>query len=150
MTMIRLLPRTEVDRFGRDPFFRGLWDMFDDRNVAPATDAWYPAMHVRDAEDRLIVNVDLPGIDPKDVQINLQNDVLRIEGERKYENETETKTKALVREQVYGKFARTFELPYRVQVDKVKAQAHNGVLTIVLPKAEEHLGRQIPVEIEAK
>jgi HSP20 family protein len=148
MTMIRLLPPTEVDRFARDPFFRGLWDMFDDRNVAPNTAAWYPAMHVEDAEDRLIVNVDLPGMDPKDVQINLQNDVLTIEGERKYEKETETKTKALVREQVYGKFARTFELPYRVQVDKVKAQANNGVLTIVLPKAEEHLGRQIQIEVK--
>lgn len=147
MTTIRLLPRTDVDAFARDPFLRNLWDMFDERATAPRNGTWYPALHVTDADDRLIVQLDVPGIDPKDVQVNLQNDVLTIQGERKFDSETNGK--ALVREQAYGKFSRTFELPYRVQIDKVKAQARNGVMTIVMPKSEEHLGRQITVELES-
>ncbi len=146
MTMFRLVPRTDVDVFARDPFFRGLWDMFDDRAPATPKTNWYPAMDVVDDKDQLIVRLDVPGIDPKDVQVNLQNDVLTVTGTRVAEIESEAKV--LMREQVYGGFTRTFELPYRVQVDKVKAQVRNGVMTIVLPKTEEHLGRQIPVELE--
>jgi HSP20 family protein len=145
MASIRWTPRTDLETYSRDPFFRGLWDLFDDR-TAPANHVWYPAMDVVDEQDRLVVNVDLPGIDPKDVQVNLQNDVLTVHGERKHG--PESNGKVLKREQVYGSFTRTLELPYRVQVDAVKAQYRNGVMSIALPKAEEHIGRQIPVELE--
>jgi HSP20 family protein len=145
MTLIRWTPRTDLETYAQDPFFRGLWDMFDGRTQA-SDHRWYPPMDVMDEQDRLVVNVELPGIDPKDVQVNLENDILTVHGERKHESES--KGKVLKREQVYGTFTRTLELPYRVQADKVKAQYRNGVMSIVLPKAEEHVGRQITVEIE--
>lgn len=143
-TMIRL-PRTPFDSFAHDPFFRGLFELAEDA-VAPQTArTWYPALDLVDEDDKLVVHVEIPGMDAKEVQVTLQDDVLTVRGERKLD--VQSKAKVLKREQVYGAWSRTVELPYRVQIDRVKAVSKNGVMTITLPKAEEHLGRSIPVEI---
>ena len=147
MTTLIRMPRTPFDSFAQDPFFRGLFELADEA-VAPQTArTWYPAMDLVDEQDKLVVHVEIPGMDAKDVQVTLQDDVLTVRGERKLEGEP--KGKVLKREQVYGAWSRTVELPYRVQIDRVKATYKNGVMTITLPKAEEHLGRSIPVEIES-
>jgi len=100
-----------------------------------------------DEDEKLVVHVEIPGMEAKDVQVTLQDDVLTVRGERKLE--PSAKGKVLKREQVYGVWSRTVELPYRVQIDRVKAGYKNGVMTITLPKSEQHLGRSIPVEIES-
>ena len=146
MTLVRLMPRTGLESLSRDPFFRGLFDALDNATEAAEPRAWYPPMDFVDDDDKLVVSVEVPGLEPKDVQVTLQDDVLTVSGERKFE--APVKGKVLKREQMYGNFTRTIELPYRVQADKVKAQYKNGVMTIALPKAEEHIGRSIPVEIE--
>lgn len=145
MTLVRLMPRTGLETLSRDPFFRGLFEALENTEAAEPR-AWYPSMDLVDDDDKLVVSVEVPGLEPKDVHVTLQDDVLTVSGERKYE--VPAKGKVLKREQVYGNFSRTLELPYRVQADKVKAQYKNGVMTIALPKAEEHIGRSIPVEIE--
>jgi HSP20 family protein len=145
-TMIRL-PRTPFDSFASDPFFRGLFELADAAPANHGVRSWYPALDLVDADDKLVVHVEIPGMDAKDVQVSLQNDVLTVHGERK--SEIADKAKVLKREQVFGEWTRTVELPYRVQNDRVKASAKNGVMTITLPKAEEHVGRSIPVEIES-
>ncbi len=146
MALIRWSPRTELQSFARDPFFRRFFDGLDSLDEA-LDRPWYPRLDLLEEKDKLVAELELPGIDPKTVQIQLQGDVLAIQGERKEERETKD-AKYLKREACYGSFTRTVHLPYRVQSDKVKARYKDGVMTIDLPKAEEFVGRQIPVEVE--
>jgi HSP20 family protein len=104
-------------------------------------------MDLVEEKDRLLVQLELPGIDPKNVEINLQGDLLTVSGERKDSSER-TEGKVLKREQSYGAFQRTLQLPFRVQSEKVKATYEKGVMTISLPKVEEQVGRQIPVDVK--
>lgn len=143
MAMIRWNAGDDVDFFARDPFFRRLFEIANDRI---AGDTWYPALDLVEEKDRLVAHLEMPGVDPSEVQIQLQGDLLTIQGERKSETKSE-QGKILKREQVVGTFTRTVQLPYSVQSDKVKASYRNGVMTIHLPKAAEHVGRQIPVEV---
>lgn len=150
MAMICWSPRTELQTFGSDPFFRRFFDWGDvDSLGANGERTWYPPMNLVEEKDQLLAHLELPGIDPKSVQVTLQGDLLVIQGERKDEHE-ETQGKYLKREHAYGSFQRSVQLPYPVQADKVKAQYKNGIMTIVLPKAEESVGRQIPVEVNSR
>jgi len=146
MAIVRWNPRSELDWFGRDPFFRRFFELAEE-DLGGNDRTWHPLMDLVEEKDRLEVRLELPGIDPKDVQIQLQGDTLTVQGERKLDQENGA-GKFLKREQVYGTFARSLQLPYRVQSDKVRAAYRNGVMTITLPKAEEHVGRQIPVEVK--
>lgn len=146
MALIRWRPRTQGVLM--DPFFSGFEDLFRDWPSLNGDRNWYPAMDLVDEKDRLLAHVELPGVDPKSVQVDLQGDTLTVSGSRD-DVVRETKDgKVLKREHSYGAFRRAIELPYRVKVDGVKATYKNGVMTISLPKAEEHVGRQIPVEVK--
>ncbi len=144
MALIRWTPRDEMDVFARDPFFRRLFDLASDHGASEQ--AWYPALDLVEEKDRLVAHLEMPGVDPSQVQIHLQGDLLTIQGERKAETKS-AEGKLLKREHVVGAFTRSVQLPYGVQADKVKASYRNGVMTIHLPKAQEHVGRQIPVEV---
>lgn len=145
--MIRRAPRPEIEAWTRDPFFRRFFDLWNDEEGFTNGSSWHPAMDLVEEQDRLVVEVELPGIEPQDVHIDLQGEVLTVHGERKQETE-QKQGKFLKREQRTGAFRRTLQLPYPVQSDTVKAQYKNGVLTITLPKAEDHVGRHIQVEVE--
>ena len=148
MSLIGWTPRTELVPFGRDPIFRPLFDLVESDFFGGNSErTWCPPMDIVEEKDRLLAHVELPGIDSKSVQVSLQGDLLVIQGERKEEH-AETQAKYLKREHAYGSFQRSVQLPYHVQADKVKAQYKNGIMTIVLPKAEEYVGRQITVEVE--
>ena len=144
MTLVRWNPRS--DSLLLDPFLRGVQDLFNDRFFDGPT-SWHPAMDLVEEKDHFVVKLEMPGVDPKSVEVNLQDDILTVKGERKSEHETK-EGKVLKREQTYGSFQRGVKLPYRVQADGVKATYTNGVMTITLPKAEEYVGRQIPVEVK--
>ena len=145
MTLIRWTPRREMESFARDPFFRSFFDALEVAEAGPGR-PWCPRLDLVEEKEKLVAQVELPGVDPKAVEIHLQDDVLTVKGERKEERESQDAT-FLKREHSYGSFTRTVHLPYRVQADKVKARYKDGVMTIDLPKAEEFVGRQIPVEI---
>jgi len=145
MSLIRWNPRAELASFDRDPLFRRLFDVFDEFETNGER-RWSPRLDLVEEKDRLVATLDLPGVDPKNIQIHLQGDVLTIQGERVEEAEKKEGSKVLQREQFYGSFTRTMQLPYHVQADKVKAQYRNGVMTVSLPKAEQFVGRSIPVE----
>lgn len=148
MSLVRWQPRSD---FFMDPFFdrldRQVSELFGDWPYEGATKNWYPAMDLVEEKDRLVLRLELPGIDPKAVEINLQGNLLTIQGERKEESEIEDGT-ILKRERRVGTFQRTLQLPYGVQSDKVKASYDKGVMTISLPKLEAQIGRQIPVEVK--
>src|SRR5262245_19586560 len=131
MSLIRWNPRTELASFDRDPFFRRLFDVFDELETNGER-PWSPRLDLVEEKDRLVATLDLPGVEPENIQIHLQDDVLTIQGERVEEKEKREGSKLLQREKFYGSFTRTLRLPNHVQADKVKAQYKNGVMTVSL------------------
>ncbi|HEY8208685.1 MAG TPA: Hsp20/alpha crystallin family protein [Myxococcaceae bacterium] len=120
-------------------FPRGNWK-------APATFA--PPADIVETQNAIEVKVDLPGHDPKSVQVNLENGVLTIQSERKQEKRGE-QDGYLRAERSFGAFARSFELPDTVDPQKVEARFEHGVLTVTLPKREETKPRAINVKIQS-
>jgi len=103
-----------------------------------------PRMDVTEGKENVVVSVELPGVSKEDVKINLENDILSISGERK-EKGAQEGTKQIARERWAGKFSRTVRLPYDVEASAVHAELADGLLTVVLPKAESAKPREIAV-----
>lgn len=107
--------------------------------------AWSPAVDIKEEDDRFVVRADLPGVDPKDIEINLENGMLTIGGERKEENKEEKEGYRRM-ERFSGQFYRRFTLPDTADADKVSATSKKGVVEIVIPKTKEHKARRIEVK----
>ncbi len=145
-TFIHLDPRYDLNSLVRGPYFRRFSDIFEtgpEENVG-----WYPAMDLIEEKDRLVVHVEIPGIDPKNIEVNVLGSALTVSGERKQDHEEKEKGRILKQEHVYGAFHRTLQLPFHVDVDKVQATCTKGVMTVILPKTEDRLARKVPVEIK--
>ena len=102
---------------------------------------WTPAMEVREKDGNLIVCADLPGIDNNDVKVEIENDMLVIEGERKREH-TEEREGWHRSERSYGSFYRAIPLPEGAKADDAKADFHNGVLEVRIPLEEPKSNRR--------
>ena len=136
--LARWEPFRELARVFEDPYFRAFSD-------GDGTCRWCPAVDVSENEKELLVSADLPGIDPKEVEITVKENILTLTGERK--NGKEEKDGAYHRvERAYGSFTRSFVLPSTVDETKVSAEYKDGVLRIHLPKREEVLPRKIEVK----
>ena len=108
---------------------------------------WAPAVDIVDEKDQIKVKADLPGMKKEEIEVNVENDVLTIKGEKK--EEKEIKEKDYVRsERYYGAFHRAFTLPASVDAQKVNATYKDGVLEIALPKKEGAKPKQVKVEIK--
>ena len=108
------------------------------------TSSWYPACDVFEDKDAVKIVAELPGVKPEDVKLSLENNLLTIRGEKK--QEAEERSERIHRyERSYGSFERAFVLPSTVDGDKISAQYQNGILTILVPKAERARPREIPV-----
>ena len=108
-------------------------------------EGWVPSIESHVANGNLVVKVDLPGIDPKEVSISVSGQQLRIEGERKREEKKEEKD-YYYQEVSYGKFARVIPLPEGTDVEKVKASYKDGVLEITLPAPKGVSSKKVPIE----
>src|SRR6202051_3510053 len=97
---------------------------------------WAPAVDILETEQELIVKADLPDVDAKDLDIRVENNILTIRGERKFEKNVNEENYLRV-ERSYGSFTRSFTLPNTVSPDAIRAEYNNGVLTVHLPKREE-------------
>jgi HSP20 family protein len=107
---------------------------------------WTPAVEVSEREGNYVVTAELPGLRPEDVKVEVANDALVIEGERKYEHE-ESKGGVRRSERRYGRFYRAIPLPEGVNPDQVKANFQNGVLEVKMPIPQQQQNRrQIPIE----
>src|ERR1700678_2663883 len=107
---------------------------------------WAPAVDIVETENELILKADVPGVELKDIDIQLENGTLTVKGERKFEKEE--KNKGFHRmERSYGSFVRIFTVPDTVDAEQVKAGYEAGVLTITLPKKEIAKPRAIKVQI---
>jgi HSP20 family protein len=108
------------------------------------TSSWYPACDVFEDKEAVKIVAELPGVKPEDVKLSLENNLLTIRGEKK--QEAEERSERIHRyERSYGTFERAFVLPSTVDGDKISARYQNGILTIVVPKAERARPREIPV-----
>ena len=110
--------------------------------------AWAPAVDILETEHELVVKADLPDVDPKELDIRVENNLLTIRGERKFENKV-SETNYLRVERSYGSFARSFALANTVNAEAIKADYHNGVLALTIPKREEAKPKQIKVNVSA-
>jgi HSP20 family protein len=118
--------------------------LFEDFWGTPATRGWVPALDFAETPEAYVVHVELPGVDPKEVDISIEDGRLEISGEKTAEQSEEKQGWFRV-ERSHGSFRRAVELPGAVDAGKVKAEARNGVLTVTLPKHEESKARKIPV-----
>ena len=127
---------------------KGLSRFFKEwEDESPAVSSnWRPSVDIFEDDDKLVLSVEVPGIDKKDIKINVENNVLSISGERKFEQE-EKKDNFRRIERRYGSFYRSFTLPRAVDTEKIEATTKNGVLEITLPKREEAKPRQIEVSV---
>jgi len=126
-----------------EPFFERFFDLLDEGTQPSPAKLWSPALDMVEYEGHLLIRFDLPGIDPKSIDLQLSGDQLTLNGERRFEKKEGATY--LQRQQVYGKFSRSLTLPCHVDEKKVRATYENGVMHIELPKSEEFMARQIPI-----
>ncbi len=107
----------------------------------------YPAVDIYEDAEGIYLSAELPGIDPKGVEVKVENHTLSISGERTLEH-AETKDKYHRIESWYGTFNRSFTLPNTFDVEKVRAEHKNGLLRVFLPRREETKPRQVKVKVE--
>ena len=135
------------------------WDPFREFNTLPSrfggffgkdwelpmsTTVWNPSVDIFENENEVVIKAELPGMNAKDIDIRLENNVLILKGERKFEKETKEENYHRI-ESMYGTFVRSFTLSSTVDPDNVKADYKNGILTVTLPKKEQSKPRQIKV-----
>lgn len=144
MSRSSVAPRwNALDRLFGEDLFQPM-RLFDDLAETLDRRSWMPAVDIRETDDSFEVVADLPGFDKKNVDITLENNVLTLRGERRWEDEAEETSYRRV-ERSYGEFVRSFSMPNRVDADGVKASFDNGVLTVTVPKSAESKPRRITV-----
>jgi HSP20 family protein len=115
----------------------------EESNLTP----WAPEVDIYETENELVVKADLPDVNPQDLDIRVENNILTIRGERKFDNKVNEDNYLRI-ERSYGSFSRSFSLANSVKSDEIKADYQNGVLTLSIPKREEAKPKQIKVNVE--
>jgi len=131
-------PDTQLTRMFNDFFAR----TSQDQNLT----TWAPAVDIYEGEHELVVKAYLPDVQPEDLDIRVENNILTIRGERKFEKKVDEKNYLRV-ERAYGSFARSFQLANTVNTEAIKADYKDGVLTLSIPKREEAKPKQIKVNV---
>ncbi len=150
MALIRYEPWNLLDRLQREFNLQNVFEPYDreitgDDNSDVVTSRWRPAVDIKEEEDRFVIYADLPGIDPKDIEITMDQGVLTLKGERSEETKEEREGYRRV-ERVSGSFYRRFSLPDTADSERIEAKGKNGVLEITLPKQEKAQARKITVK----
>ena len=129
---------------------RAFEDAFTRMLSEPQTNRpWAPAVDIYETENELVLQADLPEVDPKNVDVRVENQTLTIAGERNFEQKPSGSKGYHRIERSYGKFVRSFAVPATFDTEKIAAAYKNGVLTVTLPKKEAAKPRQIKVELTA-
>jgi HSP20 family protein len=125
-----------------------LFDSFFGRSAGGGTSerAWAPVADMYETKDELVIKLDLPGMNEKDVQVSITGDLLYVKGQR-LESEEVKQEQYFRTERWTGRFERIFQLPIPVQADKVRAAYREGVLTVTLPKVEAVKPKEIKIDV---
>ena len=134
--------RSETDRL-LDTFLFGRPQKRDFREEVE----WLPAVDVAETRDEIVVNAEVPGMDPKKFDISLGERTLTIKGEKKREKEEKEENYHLI-ERSHGSFTRSILLPTNVQSEKIRASYKDGILKITLPKSEGAKKKEIKIKVE--
>ena len=154
MALLSLLPslRPQWNPFaGPEDLQKELDRAFDaffgptDRSRTVSEVAWTPVADIYETKDEMVAVLEVPGVDPKEIDISLVGETLTVRGERHREDTVEAENYDRV-ERLCGPFSRTFLLPSVVDADRIKAVYKNGLLEIRLPKREEAKPKPIPIE----
>jgi HSP20 family protein len=116
------------------------------RDESLTTSQFAPPVDVYEDEHNVVLKVEVPGIDEKDIDVRVENSVLTVHGERKVEKEEKEENFRRIERQ-YGSFTRTFTLPSTVDAERIQADYDKGILKIVLPKKAEAKPKQIKVNV---
>jgi HSP20 family protein len=141
--MTRFTPSQQLA--AREPLFRLFDTFFADSGEDVTSRPWMPPVDIQESDDAYHLQAELPGLTSENVQITLENNVLRLSGERTFEKDTTKKENFHRVERVYGSFSRSFALPHQVASDRVEAKFDHGVLSITVPKAEQAKPRRISI-----
>ncbi len=147
MAIVRWEPLSDLlttqDRFDR--LLNGTFSQFfSDEGVSAR--AWAPAVDIYESDDNLVLKAELPGVDPKDVELRVEDSTLYLKGQRRFEREVKEENYHRL-EGSYGSFSRTFTLPSSIDADRVKAEYKDGLLTLTLPKREEAKPKTIKINV---
>lgn len=141
-------PLKELQRMRRE--MDRLWESFFETKPPRRQEEiseWVPSIDLSETKDSYIVKAEIPGMEAKDIDITLQEDLLTIRGEKKQEKEEKDENYHFV-ERSYGSFTRSIRLPQEVKGDKIKASYKEGVLKITLPKSEEAKKKETKIKVE--
>ena len=130
----------EFDRLFKEAFT----PLFGEGELSTRT--WAPPVDIYETENDIVLKAELPGVDPKDVEVRVEDSTLYLKGERKFEKEVKDENYHRV-ERSYGSFARSFSLPNSINAEKVKAEYKDGLLTLTLPKREEAKPRTVKIDV---
>jgi len=130
--------QSRINRLFDEPFFR------TDREDHEVMGMWYPVVDMFEENDSFVIKAELPGMDKKDISVDVKDRVLTLKGERKYENEVKEEN-YYRRERSYGKFQRAFTLPADIDPNEIKADYKDGLLKIEVPKPEDHKPKEITI-----
>ena len=149
MAIVRWEPFRELlstqDRFNQ-LFNQTFSNFFGPENRELASRGWAPAVDIYETGNNLVIKAELPGIDPKDVDVRVENGTLTISGERKSEKDVKEGNYHRV-ERSYGSFVRSFNLPPTVSSENVTAEYKDGILTLNLAKREEAKPKTIKIQV---
>ncbi len=149
MTLKKFRPYSEVQSLREsmsnlfDRFFSDFFRFPETEEIT--TQTFYPAVDIKETPKEFVVTAEVPGINKKDINIEIADNTLTIKGERKFEKEQKDESYHRV-ERSYGAFVRSFSLPSQIVSEKIEASYKDGLLCITIPKAEE----KIPKKIEIK
>jgi len=130
----------QVNRLFEDNFAR-------DRSGHADLATWAPPVDIYETENELVVRADLPDLQEKDIDVRVENNMLTIRGERKFDDVNEDNYLRVERN--YGSFMRSFSLPNTVSSENIRAEYHNGVLSLHMAKSEESKPKQIKISVSA-
>jgi len=147
MAMVRFEPFRDLLTSQRE-YVRLLKEAFSPMSgeTEVSTRSWAPPVDIYETEDAIVLKAELPGIDPKDVEVRVEDNTLYLKGERNYEKEVNEQNYHRI-ERSYGSFARSFSLPNSISAEKVKAEYKDGLLTLTMPKREEAKPKTIKIDV---
>lgn len=144
MSLIRWKPFSEIDSLQRE--MNSLFDSLMPTTSERLSTGFIPAAEMEETPEAIILKLEIPGMDAKDIDIQVSAESIAISGERK--SETKTEEKGVTRSEFrYGSFSRVIPLPARVQNTNVNAEYKDGILNLTLPKAEEEKNKVVKVNI---
>ena len=146
MNMVRYEPWSLLNQLHNeiDQLFTPQRRRLGEDNANVATSDWTPAVDIKEEADRFVIHADIPGVDPKDIDVHMENGILTIRGERQSESKEEREGYKRI-ERVRGSFYRRFSLPDTANAEAISAKSQHGVLEVVIPKQQKVQPRRIEV-----